>query len=588
MSLQLQLEWEPRWRSLLSGLAVLLHRGPDPLDARRDRPTVRPRSLATSVAFHAALIVALCFAPGFLDRVQDGGVVLRLRSTVDTLYYTPDRDLPAVADARGAAAGAEGAPGGAHLFRPRQVVRIARGASLTDAIIDAPQLRLTETKDAAANLLALLRATPQTAAFAAPDVTAIHARVRPPQAPEPVAPALQVAAKLQLPAAAPVMPTAAPVVLPPNAVAAALAEPAPPQLNVEAKLQLPAGTLVMPTAAPVVLPANAAALRAPVAPAPTVSFGGGPPQLVPNVPAMPTAAPVIVPSSIDGSGTAVAPPPSSTIVAGSAAGTSQLAAILSASPGKVIGAPAGAASGSASMSPRGGAARGLGGSGGALGAGRGNGYAVGTHGFGSGGASHGRGNGADTLAHGGIAPGPGPGGAGSGSAPGMAPGIALSGGVVDIPSFSSGADPAPPLRAASEKSAPPAVVIVATSRSGGGLAEYGVLRGGHVYTTYLDTARGHVVLQFADPAAAAQDFGLTPPRALSTRLPGDGRMLRTVISCVLDRSGAVRDARVLDTAAPELATALVQALHDWRFRPALRGDQAIAVNVILGFGVSTQ
>lgn len=587
MSLQLQLEWEPRWRSLSNGLAVVLHRESAPLEPGPGRLAVHPRSLATSVAFHAALILALCFAPAALDRVQDGGVVLRLRPAIDTLYYTPDRPLPEVADASGAAAGAQGASGGAHLFRPRQVVRIARGASLTDAIIDAPQLRLTETKDAAANLLALLRATPQTAAFAAPDVTAIHARVRPPQAPDPVAPALQVAARLQLPAAAPVMPTAAPVVLPPNAIRAALAEPAAPQFNVEAKLQLPAGMLVMPTAAPVVLPANAPAARAAAPAAPAVSFGGGPPQLVPSVPVMPSAAPVVLPSSMAGSRTAVAAPAPS-LVGGGSPGNTQLAAILSASPGKVIGAPAGAMSGSASMSPRGGAARGLGGSGGAIGAGRGDGYAVGAGGFGSGGASHGRGNGADTLARGGLAPGAGPGGAGTGNAPGLAPGIAVSGGVVDLPSFGGTADPAPPLRAAGEQSAPPAVVIVATSRSGGGLAEYGVLRGGRVYTTYLDTARGSVVLQFADPAAAAEDFGLTPPRPLSTRLPGDGRLLRTVISCVLDRSGAVRDARVLDTAAPQLAAALLQALHDWRFRPALRGDHAIAVNVILGFGVSTQ
>jgi hypothetical protein len=61
-----------------------------------------------------------------------------------------------------------------------------------------------------------------------------------------------------------------------------------------------------------------------------------------------------------------------------------------------------------------------------------------------------------------------------------------------------------------------------------------------------------------------------------------------VIACVLERSGAIADVRVIEAAAPEAAAALVRSLRTWKFRPALRGDQAIAVQAIIGFGVTTQ
>lgn len=209
-------------------------------------------------------------------------------------------------------------------------------------------------------------------------------------------------------------------------------------------------------------------------------------------------------------------------------------------------------------------------------------------GAGNGGGSHGSGAGSDNVEVG-IGPIGGSGGAGNGASAGIVPGVSISGNVVDVPSFAGGdAGPARPHRGPADKGAAPAVVVVGTSRSGGGLAEYGVLRGGRVYTTYIDTPRGTVVLQYADPSATSDDFDLTPPQAIATGLPAQALSLRTVISCVLDRTGVVTNVRVLDAAAPPIADAVARSLHGWKFHPALRGDHAVTVQAILGFGVTTQ
>jgi hypothetical protein len=418
-------------------------------------------------------------------------------------------------------------------------------------------------------LLALLRSAPHQATFNPPPVIAIESGVH--------APAIATAAP-RLPAftnASATAPILAPptVVRAPKAIVASAA--AVPRLKFAARLELPVAAPALPSVppAPVELRPNAGRVKSVAAPklALAAASGGIP------VPSSRTVLPANA-SSI-----------SSLVTAGGATkDTGQLAAlVIGPNPGVALGRPSGAAGGTSVMSPRGGSQPGAGGTGGVAGGGRGTGIGIGTVGDGTGGGSRGTGVGADPLREG-IAPGAGPGGAGSGNAAGTVPGVSISGNVVEVPSFGAGpGEPARPRRGPADQSAAPAVVVVGTSRAGGGLPEYGVLRGGRVYTTYIDTPRGSVVLQYADPAASSQDFDLTAPQAVTTSLPAEVKSLRAVISCVLDRTGAVTNVRVLKAAAPQIADAVARSLRGWRFHPALRGDQAVAVQAILGFGVST-
>ena len=269
--------------------------------------------------------------------------------------------------------------------------------------------------------------------------------------------------------------------------------------------------------------------------------------------------------------------------------------VVSSQPGSKVGVPGNSGTGSLALSPRGGDKLGSGeaqgGNGIATGAGPGSGFS----GADGGGSKSGTGRGADTTAKGGISPYPGGGGAGTGNVnkPPI-PGVSVHGGnnVITLPSFGADGDsPAVPGRSLQAKNEGPDIMVVGTSRSGGALNRYGdsALRGEKVYTIYIDTALGTAIMEFSDPASAIHPYGedLSAPQAIRTTLPANLKPSRLLISCVLDRSGLVRNAKVIEGSGV-MNSRVLAALPGWKFRPAFRGDQAVEVTAILGFDIDTR
>jgi hypothetical protein len=247
------------------------------------------------------------------------------------------------------------------------------------------------------------------------------------------------------------------------------------------------------------------------------------------------------------------------------------------------------------MSPSGTAKSGLGGSGGGSGIGKGNGPGSGLQGEGSGAGKEGAGRGSDPNARGGISPYPGPGGAGTGTsgAPAM-PGVSVQGGTttVNLPSFGSPGGDAPatgPGHSSVNDHKRSGVTVVATSRSGGVLPYYGLLKGDN-YSIYIETSLGTAVMQYSDPSSATHPSreALSEPEPLRKDLPEGLRSTRVIIACTLDRSGELKDLKVLEPGAAETTSRILVALHSWKFRPAFRGNEPVEVNAILGFGVDTR
>src|SRR5882762_3465899 len=289
-------------------------------------------------------------------------------------------------------------------------------------------------------------------------------------------------------------------------------------------------------------------------------------------------------------GSSVAPPRNA---GGNAAGNG---VVISSQPGTKVGLPNSTGGGAIAMSPSGTAKSGLGGSGGGLGIGKGNGPGSGLQGEGSGAGREGTGRGSDPNAHGGISPYPGPGGAGTGSsgAPAM-PGVSVQGGTttVTLPSFGSPGGDAPstgPGRSSTNAHRGSGITIEATPRSGGVFAYYGVLKGDRNYSIYIDTSLGRAVMQYADPASATHPSSekLSEPEAMRYDLPDGLRPTHVVFVCTIDRSGDLKDLKVLEPGAAETTSKILVALHSWKFRPAFRGDEPVEVNAILGFGVDTR
>lgn len=266
--------------------------------------------------------------------------------------------------------------------------------------------------------------------------------------------------------------------------------------------------------------------------------------------------------------------------------------VVSPQPGPKLGLPANGSKGSIALSPSGGEKPGLGGTGGGSSIGTGNGTGSGLNGEGVGAGKSGVGRGSDPSAHGGISPTPGAGGAGNAtSGKSAVAGVSVSGGstIVTLPSFGSDSTPDSPVgRSNSQKQQELNVTIVATATSGGAFEPYKNLLHGDTYTTYLDTSAGTVVMEFADASGARPGIvSVTAPQAIRTNLPAGLPHARMVISCTLDASGNLRVLRVLEPGPATMTSEVTAALRGWKFQPAMRADQAISVNAILGFGIDT-
>ncbi len=276
-------------------------------------------------------------------------------------------------------------------------------------------------------------------------------------------------------------------------------------------------------------------------------------------------------------GSSVAPPSNA---GGNAAGNG---VVVSNQPGTKVGVPNSTGAGAIAISPSGTAKSGLGGSGGGSGIGKGNGPGSGLQGEGSGAGKEGTGRGSDPNARGGISPHPGPGGAGAGTSgtPAM-PGVSVEGGTttVTLPSFGSPGGDAP-------STGPGRSSANAHKRSG---VTIDVLKGDRNYSIYIETSLGTAVMQYADAASAAHPSSekLTEPEAMRKDLPDGLRPTRVVIACILDRSGDLKDLKVLEPGAAATTSKILVALHSWKFRPAFRGNEPVEVNAILGFGVDTR
>jgi hypothetical protein len=287
-------------------------------------------------------------------------------------------------------------------------------------------------------------------------------------------------------------------------------------------------------------------------------------------------------------GSPLAPPGN----AGNAAGNG---VVISSQPGTKVGLPNSSEPGAIAMSPSGTAKSGLGGSGGGTSIGKGNGPGSGLQAEGSGAGREGLGRGSDPNAHAGISPYPGQGGAGTGTTgtPAM-PGVSVQGGTttITLPSFGSPGGDAPstgPGRSSINARGGPSYTVKATSNSGGVFNRYGQLKGDN-YSTYIETSLGTAVMQYADASSAAHPYSgdLTKPEAIRVDLPQGLRPTYVVFACILDRAGNLKDIKVLEPGAAETTSQILVALHGWKFRPAMRGNEPVEVNAFLGFGIDTR
>jgi len=145
-------------------------------------------------------------------------------------------------------------------------------------------------------------------------------------------------------------------------------------------------------------------------------------------------------------------------------------------------------------------------------------------------------------------------------------------------------------------------LIVSTGPvGGGGLGVYGALHGGKIYTIFLRMPKKNWTLQYcllasaptAPPPATGTAIaqlgeGVVPPDAVERfdfkRLPvsEDKADKMIVLHGVIRADGSVDELKVFQGVQSEMDEAALAAFGQWKFKPALRASEAVAVEVLVG------
>jgi hypothetical protein len=149
--LKLLVEWSSPWKEFITAIRPALSRSPAPLDAEAHTGLFPYRGMLVALIVEMALLAALIVLPPKLASLKPAQPTPPPK--YDVIYFSGD-ELPRTEDAGGARSGRSGRSGGNEGHHATQVIRVARGPSLKEQVVDAPTLNLPHSDSAVANLLA--------------------------------------------------------------------------------------------------------------------------------------------------------------------------------------------------------------------------------------------------------------------------------------------------------------------------------------------------------------------------------------------------------------------------------------------------
>ena len=149
--LKLLVEWSSPWEEFRTSIGPAFARSPRRL-AGEARTSIFPyRGMLLSLGLEILLLTAIVIIPGKIASMSP--YEAPKQSKYEMIYYSAD-ELPRTEDSGGAQTGHSGKAGGREAFHHTQTIRVARGGSLQEKVVDAPNLKLPVSNTAVANLLA--------------------------------------------------------------------------------------------------------------------------------------------------------------------------------------------------------------------------------------------------------------------------------------------------------------------------------------------------------------------------------------------------------------------------------------------------
>ena len=149
---QLLIEWSSRWEEFVTAISPALSRSPRPLAGEAPTQMFPARGILIAWVFEALLLSAAITIPAKIASLQP--YELPPKPTYDVIYYTGN-ELPQTEDVGGAEKGKSGRAGGHEALNQQQIIRVARGNSPAEKVVDAPRVKLPKSDLPVANLLAI-------------------------------------------------------------------------------------------------------------------------------------------------------------------------------------------------------------------------------------------------------------------------------------------------------------------------------------------------------------------------------------------------------------------------------------------------
>ena len=149
---KLLIEWSSPWEEFVTAIRPALTRSPEKLAGEAATGLFPYRGILISWGLEILLLVAVIVLPGKLQSLNS--YMPPAPAKYDVIYYTGD-ELPQTEDAGGAQSGRTGEAGGSEARHRSQTIKVSRGSSLSEKVVDAPKIKLPTTNLDVANLLAL-------------------------------------------------------------------------------------------------------------------------------------------------------------------------------------------------------------------------------------------------------------------------------------------------------------------------------------------------------------------------------------------------------------------------------------------------
>ena len=148
---KLLVEWSSPWQEFVTAIRPAMGRSGERLAGEARSGLFPYRGMMISWALEAVILVAVIIVPTRLAQMRPYAPPVLPK--YDIIYFSGE-ELPRAEDAGGAQSGRSGNAGGQEARHRTQTIRVARGNSLREKVVDAPKLNLPRSDSAVANLLA--------------------------------------------------------------------------------------------------------------------------------------------------------------------------------------------------------------------------------------------------------------------------------------------------------------------------------------------------------------------------------------------------------------------------------------------------